>query len=170
MPPIDITGHRFGRLVAIKLDSNRKGHWYWLCHCDCGNEKIIQREHLTGGHTLSCRCLTIEFHRKRLLKHGEAKRTPEWSIWRDTRNRCNNPNNQAYKNYGGRGITICERWSNYSNFITDMGRRPTPKHMLERTNNNAASSPSNCAWATRSEQNKNRRSHGGRSKAKQMDG
>jgi hypothetical protein len=93
----------------------------------------------------------------RPAKHGESRKTPEYNIWCAMRQRCLNPNNDSYEDYGGRGISICEEWDEYANFLKDMGRRPSPNLTLERIDNDGNYEPGNCKWATYEEQNHNKR-------------
>ena len=95
------------------------------------------------------------------VKHrasSRPNRTREYETWVSMRDRCRNPNNKRYENYGGRGIRICKRWDDFANFLADMGERPSPQHSLDRINNDGSYRPSNCRWATRSQQRRNRRS------------
>lgn len=154
MPGIkDITGQRFGRLVAIKRISRGKyKNAQWLCQCDCGHKHKVLTGNLRIGGTISC-----GRHRG---KHGYSGRTknhhPLYEIWCAMRSRCNNPNNHAYKDYGGRGIKVCKRWNDFTNFIADVGERP-PNHSLNRINNNGNYNPKNVRWSTPLEQRHNRR-------------
>jgi hypothetical protein len=159
---IDITGQRFGRLVAIKRTKpSESNHSRWLCRCDCGRQKIIFSTSLKSNMSRSCGCLSRELARQRKtnLRHGEGgdnKRTPEYSAWQGMIARCK-PAWPYAMYYFERGITVCTRWHKFENFLADMGRRPSPKHSLDRTNNYKGYSPKNCRWATRAEQNANRR-------------
>lgn len=154
----DLTGQRFGRLTVTRFIGRdlRAKTSQWECLCDCGNTCIATAAHL-GRHTHSCGCLRRENSAAMHRIHGKT-RTPEHGTWTWMRNRCLNPTNQRYSEYGGRGIKICERWlESFENFFADMGPRPSPQHSIERENNNGNYEPGNCKWATRTEQNRNSR-------------
>jgi hypothetical protein len=160
LPIRDITGQKFGRLTAIKrLGSSKRGQSIWLCRCDCGKIKEIVLTRLSR--VKSCGCLLREMHinGNANFRHGHwknSKPTPEHNAWVRMRQRCYNENRDNYRYYGGRGITVCERWrSSFENFFADMGPRPSPAHSIDRINNDGDYEPSNCRWATRSEQMKN---------------
>jgi len=152
---VDLTGQRFGKLIPIKcVGKDRRGNCLWLCKCGCGNKKIIPGNNLRGGRTKSCGCLT--------LKSGHSK-SRIYMTWNDMIQRCNNPNHLNYKDYGGRGITICNRWlepikQGFLNFLNDMGECPRGKS-LDRIDNNKGYFPKNCRWATPKEQNRNMRTN-----------
>jgi hypothetical protein len=149
---IDITGHRYGCLVVLwKADTPRK----WVCQCDCGNRTLVISYSLRGGTTRSCGCLRVEFAKKSFTRHGDTD-SKEYYSWYNMQQRCYNPKNRSFKHYGGRGISICERWDLYENFLADMGRRPKGL-ILDRIDNEKNYEPSNCWWTTRSQSNKNRR-------------
>jgi hypothetical protein len=132
----------------------------FICQCDCGKEVKIRLKHLKSGHTKSCGCLRDEKRIETHTTHGEGnkKRTVEYKCWIGMKQRCYNPNNKFYYNYGGRGIIICDRWINsYENFLKDMGRKPDRSYSIDRINNNGNYEPSNCRWATSFQQIHNRR-------------
>jgi hypothetical protein len=157
---IDMTNKRFGRLLVITRDFiSCSSGIRWICKCDCGNVKSISGMKLRSGNTRSCRCLDTEMTIARTTKHGESHKTPEYYIWKSMRQRCNTLTYKSFNYYGGRGIKVCDRWNNYSNFIKDMGRRPTPKHQLDRINVNGNYEPNNCRWITQTENANNKRNN-----------
>ena len=157
MKKIDLTNQKFGRLTVISEAGRSKcGQILWMCRCDCGNIKIIQGGHLKSWHTKSCGCLSPELSKIRFVTHGKSG-TPEYRIWTDMLQRCANKRHKQYKNYGGRGITVCARWLKFVKFINDMGKRPNKKLTLERIDNDKGYHIDNCVWATRTQQNRNRR-------------
>lgn len=165
MKYIDIAGLRVGRLTAICPTGEKKksGHAVWLARCDCGGEKRVNGTRFKRGDIVSCGCIRGEWHRGRTgryspaFKHGDST-TPEYRSWAGMRKRCYDQNYPGYKYYGARNITVCERWRNsYEAFLSDMGRKPSPGHSLDRIDNDGNYHPDNCRWATRSEQNRNKR-------------
>lgn len=158
----DLKGRRFGRLVVVSL----KGFWnhraHWLCQCDCGGEKIVGSSALNRGAVSSCGCLMRELQ----FAAGDRTRThggtgmPEYRVWRGIIDRCFHPSHKSYADYGGRGVKMCPRWRfSFAAFLSDMGRRPTPGHTIERTDTEGDYEPSNCCWATWKEQQRNRRNN-----------
>lgn len=159
---LDLTGQPFGRLTVTSRGPNGKhGEVRWHCRCTCGNETLVYAGNLRSGDTRSCGCLSRELLVTRSTTHGAARvgaETPEYHAWHAMFQRCTNPHHASWEDYGGRGVTVCERWQSFENFIADMGPRPSPKHSLDRTNNDGNYEPSNCRWATWNEQARNRRS------------
>jgi hypothetical protein len=156
-------GDRHGRLVAVERTGtlSKAGARLWLFRCDCGNEIILIPYQARTGSTSSCGCLRKEIHSARMKQlrttHG-MRGSPEYSIWEKMKRRCNNPNDTAFANYGGRGITVCERWrESFESFYTDVGPRPSTKHSIDRIDVNGNYEPSNVRWATATEQVRNRR-------------
>lgn len=156
MKKLDITGEKYNRLTAIKFVGNNKwGQRDWLFQCDCGKKHIASLIVVRRGSCKSCGCFYKETRGKYHKTHGESN-SPSYRAWIGMRARCLNKNNPRYSDYGGRGITICKRWNSFENFYKDMGDRPNGK-TLDRRDNSMGYSPDNCRWATKLEQNNNKR-------------
>lgn len=154
----DLAGKRFGRLIAVELlDESGHGGRKWLCRCDCGGTHIVTRGKLTDGGVQSCGCLHRESVAERSRTHGMSS-TPEWVAWHMLRDRCNNPNSQAYGDYGGRGNNVDPTWNeSFEAFYEHIGPRPSPKHSIDRIEVNGNYEPGNVRWATRALQQANQR-------------
>lgn len=156
---IDITGDRFGRLLVLRPShQDKRGEWHWACCCECGTNTTVAGSRLRALRTRSCGCLSRELLVKRQTTHGMGN-SPEYTAWQHMRRRCSDPNNADYKNYGARGIQVCERWNTFELFYCDMGPRPSLAHSIDRINNDGNYEPNNCRWATCTQQRRNSRSN-----------
>lgn len=160
----DLTGQRFGKLIVIRpLETDNRGYKHYLCQCDCGNQKEVSSRGLRRGSTKSCGCYRSEISRNKAIRlldqttHGMSK-TRLYHIYYGMKARCYNPNNHKYKNYGGRGITICDEWMNSFESFRDwsLANGYRDDLSIDRINSDGNYEPSNCRWADNITQENNR--------------
>jgi hypothetical protein len=155
---VDRTRQRYGRLLVLERSSKTSSRGVvWLCRCDCGTLRHVATGCLTTGNTKSCGCAQRESAHKLKYKHGRSA-TAEYKSWLSMLHRCYRIDDKKFYLYGGRGITVCERWQDFLNFAEDMGPRPA-KCSLDRIDSNGNYEPGNCRWADIFTQNRNKRTN-----------
>jgi hypothetical protein len=157
----NIIGLRFGILTVTRAaPSHKRPNGKTVTRvevkCDCGSAaKIVRAYHIKSGHTTNCGCLS------KYEAHGDAANgfsAAEYISWTAMKRRCSDPSHENYQRYGGRGVVVCDSWlKSYRNFLTDMGRKPTPDHTIDRIDSDGNYEPKNCRWATRTEQEQNKK-------------
>lgn len=154
--PINAIGHRYGKLLVVEQAPHIGGRRAYKCLCDCGNYINARIESLRADFTKSCGCIRNERIGNLNKTHGKTN-TPEYRSWTGAKERCFNPNSKKYKNYGARGITMCEEWvNNFEAFLAYVGKKPSPKHSIGRIDVNKNYEPGNVRWETMEEQGKSR--------------
>jgi hypothetical protein len=156
---VDYTGRRFGKLVVLErgVRNSKRGLYEWICKCDCGNIKSIIGADLRNKNTTSCGCMSSrKTAGNRTRTHGMSN-TPLYAVWRAMKERCSCPSSKSYKDYGARGITICDEWLSFEKFYEDMGDSYKRGLTIERKNIDEGYNKNNCIWITKAEQSLNKR-------------
>lgn len=162
LPRVDLTGRPFGRFVVVGFHGrDDHGNALWLCKCSCGQSVPVVGYNLTNGASTNCGCKRKETVSALRLKHGHSlgpgKISPEYRSWFNAKTRVGNPKFKGWHRYGGRGLAMSKEWSsNFATFLRDMGLKPTPRHTLERVDNNRGYEKGNCVWALPPQQQRNR--------------
>lgn len=155
-PATNLLGRVFGKLKVVeRMESSKAGAARWKVLCECGAQKVLRSSQLTDQHTGDCGCMFITNARKRLTTHGMTD-TLEFRVWTAMRKRCTYTKHPAYHLYGGRGITVCERWGCFNAFYIDMGACPFLDGSIDRIDNQKGYDVGNCRWLPRAQQSKNR--------------
>ena len=151
-------GFKYGRLTVLARAPNKGRYVMWACRCDCGRSVLVRGGDMASGRHKSCGCLQAESRTKHGHTRNDGYMSPEYNSWLSMKARCSNPKSVGYEHYGGRGITVCERWRySFTTFLGDMGPRPSLAHTLDRIDHNGNYEPSNCRWADRVTQSRNSR-------------
>lgn len=156
-PRQDLVGRRVGRWTVLRHSHMRGKHSYFLCRCDCGTERPVMRQSLRGGNTFSCGCFMREVNAARPNNnqtHG-MRHSPEYSVWSGIKRRCENPREKCFHRYGGAGVQC--QFSSFEEFISEVGKRPSSKHSIDRIDPHGHYAPGNVRWATSAQQARNKK-------------
>lgn len=158
----NVVGKKFNRLTIESYSHTSKWRQaYFVVKCDCGRKKTVRMSSIINGKIKSCGCYAKEVCPTVSIRHGHSRdgQGTAYRSWLSMNNRCYCPSNPEFENYGGRGIYVCERWrgeAGFTNFLLDMGERPSGRYSIDRVDNDGIYEPSNCRWATSKEQHRNK--------------